>query len=45
MSLCRDQAALHALASTHTILGVENGEFCSLIDPPERLQGAGCPMS
>ena len=32
---CRDQAVLHALASTHTILGVQNGEFLSLIDPPD----------
>ena len=30
----REQAVLHALASTHTILGVQNGEFLSLIDPP-----------
>jgi hypothetical protein len=29
----RDQAVLRALASTHTILSVQNGEFISLIDP------------
>ena len=30
----REDAVLHALASTHTILGVKNGAFCSSIDPP-----------
>jgi hydrogenase maturation protease len=42
--MLRDQAMLHALASTHTILGVEKGEFYSLIDPPDafREQAAGC---
>jgi len=41
---CRDQAVLHALASTHTILGVQNGAFVSLIDPPEecRALAAAC---
>jgi hypothetical protein len=34
----RDQAVLHALASTHTILGVQNGEFLSLIDPPDECR-------
>jgi hydrogenase maturation protease len=40
----RDQAALWSLASTHTILGVREGEFISLIDPPEdcRAHAAGC---
>ena len=40
----RDHAMLHSLASTHTILGVRNGEFCSLIDPPEecREPAAAC---
>jgi hydrogenase maturation protease len=40
----REQAVLHALASTHTILGVYNGEFLSLIDPPEecRALAAAC---
>jgi hypothetical protein len=33
-AICRDRAVLHALASTHTILAVLDGEFCSLIDPP-----------
>ena len=31
----RDEALLHGLVSTHTILGVRDGEFVSLIDPPE----------
>jgi hydrogenase maturation protease len=35
----REQAVLQALASTHTILGVQNGEFLSLIDPPEHCRG------
>jgi hypothetical protein len=35
---CRDQAVLHALASTHTILGVQHGEFLSLIDPPDECR-------
>lgn len=30
----RDQALLHALVSAHAILGVESGEFISLLDPP-----------
>jgi hydrogenase maturation protease len=35
----RDQAVLQSLASTHTILGVEDGEFISLIDPPDNCRG------
>jgi len=40
----RDEALLQALVSTHTILGVEHGEFVSLLDPPEPLRdlAAGC---
>jgi hydrogenase maturation protease len=34
----RDQAVLHALASTHTILSVQEGEFLSLIDPPDECR-------
>ncbi len=30
----RDEASLHALVSTHAILGVRHGEFISLMDPP-----------
>jgi hydrogenase maturation protease len=36
--MARDEAALHALASTHTILVVRDGEFCSLIDPPDEYR-------
>jgi hydrogenase maturation protease len=35
---CREQAVLQALASTHTILCVRNGEFISLIDPPDEYR-------
>jgi hydrogenase maturation protease len=40
----RDEALLHSLVSTHTIAGVEHGEFVSLFDPPEPLRdlAAGC---
>ncbi len=40
----REQAVLDALASTHTILGVQDGEFLSLIDPPDecRALAAAC---
>ena len=38
--LHRDQAQLYALASTHTILGVQGGAFISSIDPPEHLRAA-----
>jgi hydrogenase maturation protease len=31
----RDEALLHALISTHTVLGVREGAFVSLVDPPE----------
>src|SRR5262249_28596609 len=31
----RDEALLHALVSTHAILGVRDGKFVSMIDPPE----------
>jgi hypothetical protein len=33
----RDRAVWTAFASTHTLLGVANGEFVSLIDPPPAL--------
>jgi hypothetical protein len=40
----RDEALLRALVSTHAILGVRDGEFLSMIDPPEpwREIAAGC---
>lgn len=31
----RDEALLHTLVSAHTILGVQEGAFVSLLDPPE----------
>lgn len=31
----RDEALLRSLASTHTLLGVCDGQFISLLDPPE----------
>jgi hypothetical protein len=33
----RDRALRRATISTHTILGVQNGEFVSQLDPPEEL--------
>ncbi|HEY2783808.1 MAG TPA: hypothetical protein VGJ05_02435 [Fimbriiglobus sp.] len=43
-SLSRDEAMLHALVSTHSILSVHGGEFVSSIDPPEdcREHAAAC---
>lgn len=40
----REDAVLHSLASTHTILFVQNGEFCSAIDPPQdcAAQASAC---
>jgi hydrogenase maturation protease len=34
----RDAALMQSLVSTHVILGVEGGEFVSLLEPPEELQ-------
>src|SRR2546423_3709683 len=34
----RDEALLQSMVSTHTILGVRDGEFVSLLDPPEALR-------
>jgi hypothetical protein len=34
----RDEALLSSLASAHTVLGVDDGNFISLIAPPERLR-------
>ena len=36
----RDAALLRSLVSTHTILGVRQGEFVSLLDPPEQWRAA-----
>jgi hypothetical protein len=40
----RDEVLMRSLISTHTILGVRQGEFVSLLDPPEafREAAAGC---
>jgi hydrogenase maturation protease len=40
----RDEALMHSLVSTHTVLGVRGGAFVSLMDPPERWReaAAGC---
>ncbi|HXG13007.1 MAG TPA: hypothetical protein VNK04_24835 [Gemmataceae bacterium] len=40
----RDQVLTRSLVSTHALLGLEGGEFVSLIDSPEGLRGAavGC---
>jgi len=36
----RDQALMQSLVSTHTILGVREGEFVSLLDTPESFREA-----
>lgn len=36
----RDQALLEAMVSTHTILGIEGGQFISVLDPPDELREA-----
>ena len=36
----RDEALLHSTVSTHTILSAKNGEFVSLLEPPEELSEA-----
>jgi hypothetical protein len=33
----REDALLHSLISTHTMLGIQGGEFVSLLEPPEQL--------
>jgi hypothetical protein len=34
----RDDALLHSLVSTHTILNIHGGEFVSLLEPPENVR-------
>jgi len=34
----RDEALNHSLLSAHSILGIEGGEFISLLDPPDELR-------
>ncbi len=36
----RDEALMHSLASAHLVLGVNGGEFISLLDPPEEFREA-----
>lgn len=36
----RDEALLCTLAATHTLMGIEGGEFVSLLDPPDDLRHA-----
>ena len=40
----RDESLMRSFVSTHTILNVQNGEFISLLDPPEdfREHAASC---
>jgi hydrogenase maturation protease len=42
--MTREKALLQAAISAHTILGVENGAFISLLDPGEKMRAAadGC---
>ena len=43
-SVSRDEALMQSLLSAHTILGVNDGEFVSLLDPPASLKDlvSGC---
>jgi hydrogenase maturation protease len=34
----RDEALLYSMVSTHTILSIVNGEFFSMMDPPEAMR-------
>lgn len=34
----REQALMQSLVSAHTILGIDDGEFISLLDPPEEVR-------
>jgi hypothetical protein len=36
----RSSALMYSLVSAHTILGIESGQFVSLLDPPEALKSA-----
>ncbi|MGO8795287.1 MAG: hypothetical protein ACLQLC_10725 [Candidatus Sulfotelmatobacter sp.] len=36
----RQEALLSSMVSTHTVLGVQDGRFVSLLAPPERMAGA-----
>jgi hypothetical protein len=41
----RDEALMRSFVSTHTILGVRDGEFASLLDPPEALRKVAASCS
>jgi hydrogenase maturation protease len=43
-TISRDECALRSLASTHTIMSLQDGAFLSSIDPPDqyRVQAASC---
>jgi hydrogenase maturation protease len=38
----RDAALAKSLLSAHLVVSLENGEFISLLDPPERARAAAC---
>jgi len=40
----REVALLRSLVSTHVVLGIQDGQFCSQLDPPDHLRdaAAGC---
>lgn len=38
LAVSRDEALMRALVSAHTILEVQEGEFVSLVDPPEQYR-------
>jgi hydrogenase maturation protease len=41
----RDEALMRSFVSTHTILNMQNGEFVSLLDPPEAFREAAAACS
>ena len=41
----RDEMLPYSLAAAHTILAARDGEFVSLLDPPERTAESGFGMS
>jgi hypothetical protein len=40
----RDEALMHSLVSTHTILTAQNGAFVSLFEPPDELNEAAAAL-
>ncbi len=43
--MSRADALMYSLVSAHTILTVEDGEFVSLLDPPENLRSLAAECS